>query len=446
MNSQKLSVKEKIGYGLGDTAANLVWRTLMVFLPIFYTDVFGLSAAAVGTLLLICRYWDGITDYIMGLIADRTHTRWGKFRPWVLWTSVPFGILTVLTFSTPNLSSPAKLLYAYATYSGLIVVFTANNIPYSAMTGVLSSDPGERTSLSSYRFFFAFLGGLITQGLNIYLVSWFGQGDDIKGYRITMTLFALLSVLLFWITFFTTRERVQPPAQQHSSIRQDTRDLFRNRAWVVLFFMGLFFVVFATLKQGVTLYYFKYYVGRMDLAAAFMISGLLAAMAGAAATQPLTRRWGKITVMNVSLCIGMASSGLLYLVARTDHLYLFVLSTITECSTGPMFALFFAMLADAADYSEWKTGRRATALVFSAGALSMKFGTGIAGAMTGWLLNAYGYIAHAQQSEAALHGIRMLISIYPALACLIIIVVFQFYILKEPFLQKIHRELATKQS
>lgn len=444
MEKQKISVPEKIGYGLGDTATNLVWRTLMVFLPIFYTDVFGLSAAAVGTLLLVCRYWDGVTDYIMGLIADRTATRWGKYRPWVLCTSVPFAILTILTFSTPNLSGSAKLLYAYATYSGLIVVFTANNIPYSALTGVLSHDPSERTSLSSYRFFFAFLGGLITQGLNLYLVAWFGQGDEIKGYRSTMTLFAGLSVLLFIITFLATRERVQPPRQQHASVRQDTRDLFRNRAWVVLFFVGLLFVVFATLKQGVTLYYFKYYVGRMDLAAAFMICGLLAAMSGAALTQPLTRRWGKINVMNASLWIGAASSGLLYLVGKNDYGMMFILSAITECATGPICALFFAMLADAADYSEWKTGRRATALVFSAGALSMKFGTGVAGALTGWLLNAYGYLANAAQNPQALHGIRMLFSIYPAIACLAIIIVFRFYILKDTVLHQIQTELTNR--
>lgn len=445
MNSERISVYEKIGYGLGDTATNLVWRTLMVFLPIFYTDVFGLSAAAVGTLLLVCRYWDGITDYIMGLIADRTNTRWGKYRPWVLWMAVPFGILTVLTFTTPSLSGSAKLMYAYATYGGLIVIFTASNIPYSAMTGAMSSDPMERTSLSSYRFVCAFLGGLITQGLNIYLVAYFGGGDNIKGYRLTMMLFAVISTLLFVVTFLTTRERVRPAAIAAGSVRKDTLDLFRNRAWVVLFFVGLLFVTFTTLKQGVTMYYFKYYVNRVDLAAAFMIIGLLAAMLGAALTNPLVKRFGKNRVMRYSLWLGLITSALLYWPGQQEIATIIILSTLTEFSTGPMVTLFFAMLADTADYGEWKNNRRATALVFSAGTLSMKFGTGIAGALTGWLLNAFGYMANAQQSAAALQGIRLLISVIPAVAAAGLILVFRYYIIDEALLQRIHAELADRQ-
>ncbi len=445
MKTDRLSVFEKIGYGLGDTATNLVWRTLMVFLPIFYTDVFGLSAAAVGTLLLVCRYWDGITDYIMGLIADRTRTRWGQYRPWVLWTAVPFGVLTVLTFTTPALTGTAKLLYAYATYGGLIVVFTASNIPYSAMTGVMSADPLERTSLSSYRFVCAFLGGLITQGLNIYLVACFGGGDNIKGYRLTMLLFAVISTLLFVVTFLSTRERVRPVAASPASIRNDTRDLFRNRAWVVLFFVGLLFVTFTTLKQGVTMYYFKYYIQRVDLAAAFMVIGLLAAMLGAAVTRPLTHRFGKNRLMRYSLWLGLISSALLYWPGPQDVATIIILSSLTEFSTGPMVTLFFAMLADAADYGEWKNNRRATALVFSAGTLSMKFGTGIAGAFTGWLLTAFGYVANAQQSLAALQGIRLLISIIPAVAAAGLILVFRYYIIDEALLQRIHADLAERQ-
>jgi len=445
MKTDRLSTFEKIGYGLGDTATNLVWRTLMVFLPIFYTDVFGLSAAAVGTLLLVCRYWDGITDYIMGLIADRTRTRWGQYRPWLLWTAVPFGILTVLTFTTPALTGSDKLLYAYATYGGLIIVFTANNIPYSAMTGVMSGDPLERTSLSSYRFVFAFLGGLITPGLNIYLVAYFGGGDNMKGYRLTMLLFAVISTLLFVVTFLTTRERVRPTAAASTSIRKDTRDLFHNRAWVVLFFVGLLFVTFTTLKQGVTMYYFKYYINRVDLAAAFMVIGLLAAMLGAAVTRPLTQRFGKKRVMRYSLWLGLISSALLYWPGPQDIATIIILSSITEFSTGPMVTLFFAMLADAADYGEWKNNRRATALVFSAGTLSMKFGTGIAGAFTGWLLTAFGYVANAQQSLATLQGIRLLISIIPAVAAAGLILVFRYYIIDEALLQRIHADLAERQ-
>ncbi|RPJ63297.1 MAG: MFS transporter [Acidobacteria bacterium] len=439
--TQKISVMEKIGYGLGDTAANLVWRTMMVFLPIFYTDVFGLSAAAVGTLLLVCRYWDGITDYIMGLIADRTRTRWGRFRPWVLWTALPFGVMTVLTFTTPDLDYSSKLIYAYATYSGLILVYTANNIPYSALTGVISADPAERTSLSSYRFIFAFLGGIITQGFNIYLVAFFGAGNDIRGYQMTMTLFAALSVALFVITFLTTRERVQPAASENPSILEDSKDLIRNKAWLMLFGIGVLWVTFTTLKQGVTLFYFKYYLNDMSLAPPFMILGLLAAMAGAALTRPLTDRFGKKWSMIYCLVVALVSSALLFLAGPTDVALIFLLSSITELSTGPVITIFFAMLADAADYSEWKNNRRATGLVFSAGTLSMKFGTGVAGALTGWLLMLFGYAANVAQTAEALLGIRLLISVFPAVAALLLIIVVRFYPLDEERLREIEQDL-----
>jgi glycoside/pentoside/hexuronide:cation symporter, GPH family len=441
---ERLSIREKIGYGLGDTATNLVWRTLMVFLPIFYTDVFGISAGAVGTLLLVCRYWDGITDFVMGLVADRTNSRWGKFRPWILWTALPFGIMTVLTFTTFDLSYTGKLIYAYITYSGLIVVFTANNVPYSALTGVLTADPVERTALSSYRFFFAFLGGLITQGLNITLVSYFGQGNDVRGYTYTMTLFAALSAVLFIITFLTTTERVTPPPEQRTPLKQDFTDLMKNKPWIVLFFMGILFVTFTTLKQGVTMFYFKYFVGDVGLAAAFMIAGLAAAMAGAALTRRFTLLFGKRGTVQYCFLLALVTSGLLYFAGPEDTGMIFILGSLTEFSTGPIVTLFFAMLADAADYSEWKNGRRATALVFSAGTLSMKFGTGIAGAITGWLLTMFGYAANAAQSVESLEGIRLLISVIPAIAAILAIGVFRFYGIDDRLVERMHQELSAR--
>ncbi len=440
-NGQRISVVEKVGYGLGDTATNLVWRTLMVFLPIFYTDVFGITAASVGTLLLVCRFWDGITDFIMGLIADRTDTRWGKFRPWILWMAVPFGILTILTFTTPDLSTSGKLIYAYITYSGLIIVFTASNVPYSALMGVMSPDANERTSLSSYRFFFAFLGGLITQGLNIYLVDFFGHGNDVLGYKYTMMLFAILSVIFFVITFLTTKERVKTKKIQHSSLKLDLKDLFKNQPWLILFLLGVFFVTMTTLKQGVTMYYFKYYVGTVHLATSFMIAGLAAAMIGAALTGRLVNIWGRKGTIRASLLLALVSSSLLFFARPTDTVAIFVLGVLTEFSTGPIVTLFFAMLADSADYSEWKNGRRATGLVFSAGTLSLKFGTGIAGALTGWLLTIFGYTANVAQSSHALDGIRLLISVLPAIVALLALVVFSFYKLDESFLKQIQQEL-----
>jgi glycoside/pentoside/hexuronide:cation symporter, GPH family len=440
----RIGVAEKICYALGDTATNLVWRTLMVFLPIFYTDVFGLSAAAVGVLLLVCRYLDGITDLGMGLIADRTNTRWGKFRPWILWSALPFGAMTILTFTTFDLTPGAKLVYAYATYTGLILAFTASNVPYSALTGVLTPDPSERTSISSYRFFFAFLGGLITQGLNIPLVAFFGKGDEIRGYSSTMTLFAGISVFLFLITFLGTRERVKPAVEARTPMKQDMKDLLTNVPWIVLFVTGLLFVTFATFKQGVTMYYFKYYMQDVPLAAAFMIAGLVAAMIGTTLTPVLTRLLGKRRLMTASFALAAVTSALLYIPGPGDFAAVFILSSITELSTGPIVALFFAMLGDASDYSEWKNRRRATGLLFSAGTLSFKFGTGMAGALTGWILTLAGYVANAQQTPEALEGIRLLISVFPAAAALLSVLVFRFYTLDGQLLDRIERDLTTR--
>jgi len=444
-NIEKLSIKEKVGYGLGDTAANLVWRTLMVFLPFFYTDVFGISAAAVGTLLLVCRFWDGITDFLMGLISDRTNTRWGKFRPWILWTAFPFGILTVLTFTTPDLSYTGKLIYAYITYSGLVIVYTANNVPYSALTGVMSSDPLERTSLSSYRFFFAFLGGLITQGLNIYLVSFFGKGDDVLGYKYTMTLFAVISIILFLITFLSTKERVKVPVKQDTSMKQDFRDLMKNKPWIIIFFVGFLFVTMSTLKMGSIMFYFKYYVGNVGLAAWFMIFGSLAAMLGAALTKKFTLLFGKKNTINYCFTLVMVTSGLLFFARPDNIVIIFVLSLLTEFAAGPIITLFFAMLADTADYSEWKNKRRATGLVFSAGTLAIKLGSGIAGATTGWMLMLFGYTANIAQSAETLLGIRLLISVLPAITAILAIVVFRFYKIDEQLIERIQQELKSRQ-
>ncbi len=439
--NQKLSFREKVGYGLGDTATNLVWRTLMVFLPIFYTDVFGITAAAVGTLLLVVRILDGVTDFGMGLIADRTNTRWGKFRPWVLWMAVPFGVMTVLTFTTFDLSYAAKLIYAYVTYIGLILVFTASNVPYSALTGVLSGDPVERTSVSSYRFFFAFLGGVLVQGLNIYLVAFFGQGDDVEGYKYTMMFFAGLAVILFVITFLSTTERVQPPPRQRTSLKQDFKDLFTNRAWVVLFFIGVIFVTFTTLKQGVTLYYFKYFVGDVELAASFMVIGTATAMISAALTRRMSVWFGKRRLFTYSFLLGVVSSGLLYFAGPGDIAMIYLLGLLMEFCTGPIVALFFAMLGDAADYSEWNNHRRATGLVYSAGTLAIKFGGGIAGALTGWLLNVFGYQPNVEQTAQALEGIKLLISVVPAFVALLGIVTLRFYPIDDELLRRIQVEL-----
>ena len=446
MNHQheKLPVREKIAYGLGDTAANLVWRTLMVFLPFFYTDVFGLSAAAVGTLLLVSRYGDGISDFIIGILADRGNTRWGKFRPWILFTAVPFGVLTVMTFTTPDLGPTGKLIYAYLTYNALLIVFTANNVPYSALTGVISHSPQERTILTSYRFFFAFFGAILVQGFNNKLVAYFGQGDDVAGYRATMMLFAVVAVILFIITFLGTKERVVAPKHEKLELKADLKDLLKNKPWMILFCVGLSFVTLTTLKQGITMYYFSYYIGNVSMAAVFMVVSTFAALIGAVLAGPLSVRLGKKRLMRYAFILAGVTSAALYVARPTDITLIFALSMLTELATGPIVVLFFAMLADAADYSEWKTYRRATGLVYSAGTLSLKFGTGVGGALTGWTLTLVGYTANVEQTPESLMGIRLLISVFPAAAALLGLVAFHFYPIDEEMLDSIKDTLKSR--
>ena len=455
-----VTVGERIGYALGDTAANFVWRAVIVFLPFFLTDAAGIGPAAVGVLLLVCRVWDGVADLAMGVVVDRTHTRWGKFRPWILWSAVPLAVLGVLTFSAPALSAAGRLAYAYLTYGALVVCYTMNNVPYNALMGVMSASPSERSSISSYRFFFAFLGALLLQGLMLPLLAalddpraapffraLYGNGPAFP-YTAAMTFFSALAVVLFVLTFATTRERVHPVAQR-SSVKQDTADLLHNRPWLVLFGVGILFVTFTTLKNGAIVYYFTHYVGDEGLAGPFMVAGLLGAMAGAAATGTLVGLVGKRRLMLGSLALGIAGSALLYAARPSDVGLMFTLGTLTELSTGPIVTLFFAMLADAADYSEWCYHRRATGLCYSAGTVAMKFGAGVGGALTGLLLAAFGYVAasgvtDARQSATALHGIRLLISVLPAAVALLTLATFLFYTLDEPRLAQIERDLAVR--
>ncbi len=441
---QKLSVKEKIGYGLGDTATNLTYRTIMVFLSFFYTDVFGLSAGVVATLFLVSRLWDAVNDPLMGIIADRTHTRWGQFRPWILWSAIPFGLLTFLTFSTPDFGPTGKIIYAYATYILLMMVFTVSNIPYSALSGVMTSDPNERTSLSTFRFVFAFLGALLAQGLNIPLTKFFGQGDQVKGYQWTISIFAVISIILFVITFLSTKERIHPPKAQQGLLKNDVKNLLKNKPWVILFIIGILFVTFSALRQGATLYYFKYFIGDTSTATSFMVTGLIAAMIGAAITNQLSLKIGKKKLFISSTILAGISSTLFFFLQPESRIAIYSLNIIIEFFGGPMPVLFFAMLADSADYSEWVNNRRSTGIIFSAGTFAIKTGGMIAGAGTGFLLSIFGYAANAEQSSTSILGIKLLMSIIPAVIILVGTIFTFIYPLNEQTLLKIESDLAER--
>ena len=441
---EKLSVKEKIGYGLGDAAANFVFQTMVVFQLSFYTDTFGITAAAAGTLLLVARFFDAIFDPLMGIVADRTNTRWGKFRPWVLWTAVPFGVMGFVAFLTPDFSPGGKLAYAYITYILLMMVYSANNLPYSALSGVLTGDIGERTSLSSYRFVCAMTAAFIIQGLALPMVKYFGQGDDAKGYQWTMGIFGALCVVLFLITFVTTKERIRPDPAQQSSIAQDFADLVRNGPWINLFILTILVFVTLSMRGGVMLYYWRYYMQREDLFSLFNVLGLGSTIVGILFSKPLAMRFGKKNVFIVGLSFTTLFMAAFVFLPPGAVVAAFALDMLRQFAYGPTIPLLWAMMADVADYGEWKTGRRATAIVFSAIVFGLKAGLGFGGAIGGWLLSLYGYVPNAAQTAESLKGIRLTSSLFPSVPFILGVICLFFYAIDKKLNIRITDELAAR--
>jgi GPH family glycoside/pentoside/hexuronide:cation symporter len=442
--SEKLSVVEKVGYGLGDTAANFIFQTMVMFQLAFYTDTFGITAAAAGTLLVVVRVFDAVFDPIMGAVADRTDTRWGKFRPWILWTAVPFGIMGFLTFVTPDFSPSGKLAYAYVTYILLMAVYSANNLPYSALSGVMTGDLGERTSLSSFRFVCAMIAQLIIQGLALPMVHYFGRGDSARGYQYTIGIFSALAVALFVITFATTRERIRPAPDQAASTRQHFADLGKNGPWFAMFVLTFILFITLAMRGSVVLYYFKYYVGREGLFSAFNVLGTTATIAGIFFSKPLAMRYGKRNVFIAGLA-GTAVFTLAFLPLSPRALtWIFAAEILRQFVYGFTIPLLWAMMADVADYSEWKNRRRATGIVFSAIVFALKAGLGFGGAITGYVLALYGYVPNAEQSASALEGIRYTMSVFPAIAFAICAACLFFYSIDRDAEIRITDELAER--
>ena len=426
-NTAKLSLKEKIGYGLGDTASHFVWDMVGFWILIFYTDTFGISAAAAGTIMLIARFWDMVSDPLMGIIADRTSTRWGKFRPYLLWMALPYSILAVLTFSTPDIGPTGKVIYAGVTYLLLMTVFTAINLPYSSLGAVMTSDSYERAGLNSWRFISAFAGQFIVTGTALYLANYFGKGDTAKGYQYTLLLFAAISFVLFMITFRTTRERVKPPAMQQHNLKQDLKNLFRNRPWVILFVVGIVsFVMFAMQNLSIA-YYFKYYVGQEQEVQLFNVIGTAALIVGIPFSKPLAKKFGKRNVYIASSLLSGFFFIMLYFPGSENKTAIYIFNILAKFTYAPAVPLLWTMLADTADYSEWKFGRRATGLVFSAATFAQKAGWGIGGALAGWMLAIFQFVPNTDQSATALNGIKLMISVFPGVLYMSCAILLWFY-------------------
>ena len=442
----KLSIKEKIGYSLGDTASHFVWDMVGFWILIFYTDTFGISAAAAGTIMLIARFWDMANDPLMGIIADRTQTRWGKFRPYILWMAIPYSVLAVLTFTTPDFGETGKVIYAGATYLLLMTVFTAINLPYSSLGAVMTADTTERAGLNSYRFIFAFVGQLIVSGTALTLANYFGGGDNAKGYQYTLTLFAVISLVLFYITFKTTKERVQPPKEQKVDLKADIKNLFKNRPWVILFFVGIIsFVMFAMQNLAVA-YYFKYYIGNEENVQLFNVIGTIALIVTIPISKPLAKRFGNRNVFLASSLLSGLFFVLLYLPGKENITMVYVFNILAKMAYAPAVPLLWTMLGDTADYSEWKTGRRSTGLTFSAATFAQKAGWGIGGALAGWLLALYNFEPNVEQTEKAITGIKMMISVFPGILYMSCAILLFFYSIDHKTSQEMQKELEARRA
>lgn len=462
MTTQKVSIKEKIGYGLGDAASSMFWKIFSIYLAIFYTDVFGIPAAAAGTMFLLTRIWDTANDPLMGIIGDRTVSRWGKFRPYLLWIAVPFAIIGLLLFTTPDLSLTGKIVYAYITYTLMMMAYTAINVPYASLLGVMTSDPNERTAFASYRMVFAFAGSLLVVAIFQPLLDAFKKsGIDVStSYQLTMIVIGVIVIAFFLMTFSWTRERITPPKGQKNSLKDDFKNLVGNTPWFILLGAGVMTLIFNSVRDGVALYYFKYYISNeVDQESSVIFSSMTIAystfylflgqamnMFGVMMAKPVSARIGKRKTFIFAMFGAALLSTVFFHLDKSSTFYIFTLQALISFCAGIIFPLLWSMYADTADYSEWKTGRRATGLVFSASSMSQKLGWTIGGSITLWLLAIYGFEANQIQSEETIKGIKYMMSYVPGVCALCSGLFMVFYNLTDKKVIEIMSELDTRRA
>lgn len=441
-----VKLKEKIGYSIGDLGFNFYWANIAGFLLYFYTDVFGISAAAAGTMFLITKIVDAFTDPIMGGIADRTKSKWGKYRPYLLFGGIPMAGAAVLTYTTLDLGDTGKLFWAYGTYSFMMLMYTILSVPYSALSGVITARSQDRTDLISFRFIAGFTGTTLVNWCTLDLVVFFGNGNEAKGWQLTMLVYGIIAALLFIVTAKTTTERIQPPASQKSKPIDDLKDLSKNKPWLVLFWLTLIVMITITLRASASIYYIKYYVERPELVGLFLTTYGLSLAAGAALTPIMSRFLDKKKLLMVLLSTTGVLSILFYFIPADQIELLFVVNILIGLSLGPKSPLTFSMYADTADYTEWKTKRRATAMTFSAAIFSQKLGGALASFIIGTVLATMGYVAKEAQSDASQLGILLTISIIPGIIALIAAYIMRYYTLDKFFLLKIQKELKERKN
>lgn len=456
-NSQKLSVVEKIGYSLGDLAANLVFQTLVTYLAYFYTDIYGIEAEHASAIILIVGLVAAFGfNPLIGALADRTRSRWGKFRPWILWTAVPLGVVALLAFSTPDFSYKGKLIYAVVTYTLLLLLYAANNLPYGALSGVITGDMKERNSMSAYRFVAVMFAQFFVQVFMLSIIETAGGGNKAAGIEKVMTWLAVIGTIMLLITFFTTKERIVPKPEQESTIGQDLRDLFKSRPWIIMLILTTLVFITLAMKGGSYVYYFKNYVDKESLAnfinpitnalsgaglnffgedpvsagfGLFNAGGIIFMIIGITLSKPLADKYGKRDVFGIALCISTLFILFFAFYSPQSVALIFISQILHGFFYGITIPLLWAMIADVADYSEWKNNRRATAIIFSAMMVGLKVGLSVGSSLLAWILGLYNYVPNsdAVQPASAIQGIRMLVSVYPSVPFLIGAALLFFY-------------------
>jgi len=452
----KLAFKEKFAYGFGDLASVLYWQTFMLYFTYFYTDVFLIPASVAATMFLVSRIWDGVNDPMMGMIADRTKTKWGKFRPYLLWICVPFALMGVLTFTVPDFGMTGKIIWAYVTFILIMMLYTAINIPYTALMGVISPDSNERTSVSSIKFIFAFAAGIIVSATLLPMTKTLGGGNDAQGWQYTFMIYGVAAVIFFLIAFKGTRERVLPPKSQKMSVKQDLKDLFGNKPWLILLAATITFILFVAVRGSVTVHYFKYIIGEQTLklpflgtdtygfeaiTSAYNTIGQISSLIGALIVSWFAKKIGKKNAFYVLFIMAIFSTGILYFLTAEQLGLIFFFQITGSISGGPLSVLLWAMYADTADYGEWKNNRRSTGLVFSASTMSQKFGWAFGAFVALTLMSQVGFQPNTDQSADSIHGLKLLFSIIPAAVGVLSMIILIFYPLTDKKVKEMSYDL-----
>lgn len=450
---RKLSVAEKIGFGMGDAACGIVYSSVTMFLTYFYTDIYGLSAAAVGIMFLVTRVLDAITDPLTGLVADRVRTRWGHFRPWLIWFAIPYAVLAVMTFTTPDFGASGKLIYAYITYTLLMLCYTFINIPYCALGGVITTDEKDRLSAQSYRFTISSLAGLVVSVATLFLVDWLGKENKQFGFQATMAIMGTLAIVMLFFCFFSTSERVRPTVETKSSVMGDLRILLSNDQWRVVAIITFFSSMAGVMRSAATLYYATYLMlGGVESAAgtamksAFVSTSVVGTIIGSIAAGYLAQRYRAISLFkNINLLLVFVGV-IMFFIPPTWLVVVFPLYFLVGFFHQMYQPFKWNMMANAADYGEWKFGRRITGLSFSGNLFALKMGMAVAGAFVGFSLGWFGYQAGVPtQTALATNGIIGLLTVGPSLSYLILYWLTRFYTLDDKMMSKIQYDLAQRQ-